>query len=78
MKAALLKKIEKLLGDLNEHRSQIESGRDEMQDKYDDRTDNWKDSEAGEKMAEELSYLDDIVSSLEQAEAACENIIGAQ
>lgn len=49
--------------------------RDKLQEKYDSRSSSWQEGDAGQQLSEDVSGLDNIVNSLEQATQEIEDVV---
>ena len=61
------KKIQKILGKLEEIHKELEILQEEMQDTYDNRSERWQESEKGEEYMEQIDALEDAASSVRDA-----------
>lgn len=67
MKKSNLKKLNNLIGKLEEIKAAVETIRDDEQESFDSKSDNWRDGEKGEEAQEQLNTLEEIVTGLESA-----------
>jgi hypothetical protein len=61
------KKVTEYIRVINEAKQYFEALEEKQQESYDSKSDNWKDSEKGEEFQEDLDYLGDLNSSLNEA-----------
>jgi len=66
MKATVIKELREFFGQLETMQARMEELAAEARDAYDERSDKWKEGEAGEKMDTEIN-------NLEMAASYCEN-----
>ncbi len=74
MNAKRKKQLSRAAGMLSDARSIIDEVREDEEGAFDARSDAWKESGNGEKAAEDLFALQDIVTALEDAEERLEEI----
>ena len=53
---------------LGEARSLLEGYRDRKQELFDEKSEKWQESDAGQALAEKIAEIDEIVASMEQIE----------
>lgn len=63
---AMISKLEDLI-------DQLSIQRDDLQEKFDNRSEKWQESDKGEEMQTDISTLDDVISSLESAKDDLQN-----
>jgi len=54
--------------------NEIEAIKDAAQDRFDGKSEKWQEGEVGEAASGNLSELDDLVSALESAKDACNDV----
>jgi hypothetical protein len=71
MKAATIKHVTRLLNEseesLNTLTTFIEGERDKAQDSYDEKSEKWQESEAGEKAKEAIDQMNEWIDTVQQA-----------
>jgi uncharacterized protein YukE len=60
-------KIRKFMDQIEALKTDVETLRDGTQDKYDGKSDRWRDSDAGQKIEALISTLEDCANNLESA-----------
>lgn len=64
MTKAIDKKIDLAIGHISEAASGLENLQDDMQEDFDEKSEAWQESSAGEVMKEHIDLLEDIVARL--------------
>lgn len=64
------KKVNKLIDDISAITEKLTEIRDELQEKYDNMSEKRLESEAGERLEDEIGKLDDLIDNLEYADDA--------
>jgi hypothetical protein len=60
-------KIRKFMDQIEALKTDVETLRDGTQEKYDNKSDRWRDSDAGQKIEALISVLEDCANNLESA-----------
>lgn len=65
MNKVIEKKLDLAMGHISEAHTGLEILRDDMQNDFEEKSEQWQDSEKGEAMKEKIELLDDLVSRLD-------------
>lgn len=69
---------DKLIAAIENSRSELEIIKDELQDKYDSKSEKWQEGEAGEKMQSDISELEEALNELESARDRLDNVFESE
>jgi len=69
------RKIERAQTLINEARSLVEEVRDDEQNAFDEKSDKWRESEAGDKADARIASLSEIVDTLESVDSEMDVVL---
>lgn len=76
MKAKTKKELNEIMKQLQNLKEQVELIRDDAQEEYDNHSETWQESEKGEKLYEDIDYLESAMSDIETAIDSISEVTG--
>lgn len=68
MKKSQNMQILKIVNMIGDYKATVEEIRGELQSKYEERSDTWQESDAGDKALEEIDNVEDVLTVIEELE----------